>query len=120
MGSIDEEFALPTYIPLEDDYDERSPEFTIYDGTPQATIEESLDRKELVLRIKEALGTIDEREAAIIAMRFGLDDGNQKTYYKIGKELGIGIGEIRQIKAKAMSKLRHPSRSMALSSFLDD
>ena len=65
------------------------------------------------------LGTLSEREAGVLSMRFGLTDGQPKTLDEIGKVYGVTRERIRQIESKAMSKLRHPSRSNVLRDYLD-
>ena len=65
------------------------------------------------------LATLSEREAGIVSMRFGLTDGQPKTLDEIGKVYGVTRERIRQIESKAMSKLRHPSRSGVLRDYLD-
>ncbi len=63
--------------------------------------------------------TLSEREAGVVAMRFGLTDGQPKTLDEIGKVYGVTRERIRQIESKTMSKLRHPSRSQVLRDYLD-
>jgi RNA polymerase primary sigma factor len=65
------------------------------------------------------LDMLSEREAGIVSMRFGLTDGQPKTLDQIGKIYGVSRERIRQIEAKTMSKLRHPSRSHKLRDYLD-
>jgi RNA polymerase primary sigma factor len=65
------------------------------------------------------LDTLSEREAGVVSMRFGLTDGQPKTLDEIGKVYGVTRERIRQIEAKTMSKLRHPSRSQVLRDYLD-
>ena len=65
------------------------------------------------------LGTLTPREAKVLRMRFGLDDGRQRTLEEVGSEFGVTRERIRQIEAKALRKLRHPSRSKKLKDFLD-
>ena len=65
------------------------------------------------------MNTLVEREAGIIALRYGLIDGIPKTLDEIGKVYGVTRERIRQIEAKAMGKLRHPSRSEVLRDFLE-
>jgi RNA polymerase primary sigma factor len=70
-------------------------------------------------QLHSVLGTLSEREAGVVSMRFGLTDGQPKTLDEIGKVYGVTRERIRQIEAKAMSKLRHPSRSKVLRGYLD-
>ncbi len=65
------------------------------------------------------LGTLTPRDAKVLRMRFGLDDGRQRTLEEVGSEFGVTRERIRQIEAKALRKLRHPSRSKKLKDFLD-
>ncbi|GAA4847419.1 hypothetical protein GCM10023221_27740 [Luteimicrobium xylanilyticum] len=65
------------------------------------------------------LDTLSEREAGVVSMRFGLQDGQPKTLDEIGKVYGVTRERIRQIESKTMSKLRHPSRSQVLRDYLD-
>ena len=70
-------------------------------------------------QLRSVLGTLSEREAGVVAMRFGLADGQPKTLDEIGKVYGVTRERIRQIESKAMAKLRHPSRSNLLRGYLD-
>ncbi|HVA60492.1 MAG TPA: RNA polymerase sigma factor [Mycobacteriales bacterium] len=70
-------------------------------------------------QLQEVLGTLPAREAAVVALRFGLTDGQPRTLDEIGKEFGLTRERIRQIEAKTLSKLRHPSRSQKLRDYLD-
>ena len=67
----------------------------------------------------EVLDTLTPREAKVLRLRFGLDDGNPRTLEEVGKEFHVTRERIRQIEAKALRKLRHPSRSKKLKDFLD-
>ena len=70
-------------------------------------------------QLYDVLKTLDEREAAVVRMRFGLVDGKPKTLDEIGHEFGLTRERIRQIETKTLSKLRHPSRSQRLRDYLD-
>ena len=70
-------------------------------------------------QLHSVLDTLSEREAGVVAMRFGLTDGQPKTLDEIGKVYGVTRERIRQIESKTMSKLRHPSRSQSLRDYLD-
>nr|WP_146341708.1 RNA polymerase sigma factor [Nesterenkonia sp. NBAIMH1] len=70
-------------------------------------------------QLHSVLDTLAEREAGVVAMRFGLTDGQPKTLDEIGKVYGVTRERIRQIESKTMSKLRHPSRSQVLRDYLD-
>ena len=67
----------------------------------------------------EVLGTLTEREQKVLRLRFGLDDGRARTLEEVGKEFNVTRERIRQIEAKALRKLRHPSRSRQLKDYLD-
>jgi RNA polymerase primary sigma factor len=70
-------------------------------------------------QLGEVLKTLTPREAKVLRLRFGLDDGRQRTLEEVGKEFEVTRERIRQIEAKALRKLRHPSRSKKLKDFLD-
>jgi len=70
-------------------------------------------------QLGSVLGTLSEREAGVVSMRFGLTDGQPKTLDEIGKVYGVTRERIRQIESKTMMKLRHPSRSQLLRDYLD-
>ncbi|GAH61058.1 unnamed protein product [marine sediment metagenome] len=71
-------------------------------------------------QIEEALKSLTEREAKVLKMRFGLGDGNEHTLEEVGQQFKVTRERIRQIEAKALRKLKHPSRSRRLKSFTDD
>ena len=66
------------------------------------------------------LHTLTPREEKIVKMRYGLEDGSEHTLEDVGRSLAVTRERIRQIEAKALRKLRHPSRSLKLRAFLDD
>jgi RNA polymerase primary sigma factor len=68
-------------------------------------------------QVRSVLGSLTDRESRIIALRFGLDDGRQRTLEEVGREFGVTRERIRQIEAKALRKLRHPSRSKRLKDY---
>lgn len=70
-------------------------------------------------QLAEVLKTLTPREGKVLRLRFGLDDGRQRTLEEVGKEFDVTRERIRQIEAKALRKLRHPSRSKKLKDFLD-
>ncbi len=70
-------------------------------------------------QLGEVLGTLTEREQKVLRLRFGLDDGRARTLEEVGKEFNVTRERIRQIEAKALRKLRHPSRSRKLKDYLD-
>ena len=100
------EFRVRISIPFRENISDSSPEFEV---------EESL----LLEQLLAVLNTLTSREAGVIAMRFGLELEGSMTLDEIGKIYGVTRERIRQIEGKAMSKLRHPSRSDALRDFLE-
>lgn len=71
-------------------------------------------------QLVEVLGTLTEREQKVLRLRFGLDDGRARTLEEVGKEFKVTRERIRQIEAKALRKLRHPSRSRKLRDYLEE
>ncbi len=69
--------------------------------------------------VANALGTLTERERRVLQLRFGIDDGRSRTLEEVGRDFGVTRERIRQIEAKALRKLRHPSRSKRLRDFLE-
>ena len=70
-------------------------------------------------KLGEVLSTLTEREEKVLRLRFGLEDGRSRTLEEVGKEFDVTRERIRQIEAKALRKLRHPSRSKKVKDFLD-
>ena len=70
--------------------------------------------------IRDVLGTVSERERQVLELRFGLVDGYGRTLEELGRQFKVTRERIRQIEAKALRKLKHPSRSRKLRSFLDN
>ena len=70
-------------------------------------------------QLEEVLGTLTEREQKVLKLRFGLEDGRSRTLEEVGREFEVTRERIRQIEAKALRKLRHPSRSRKLKDYLD-
>ena len=107
--------SLETPIGEEDDshlgdfiQDEDSP-------APQDSVAYTLLREQL----EEVMSTLTPREAKVLKLRFGLEDGKARTLEEVGKEFNVTRERIRQIEAKALRKLRHPSRSRKLKDYLD-
>ena len=69
--------------------------------------------------LNEVLKTLSDREARVLRLRFGLDDGRTRTLEEVGREFKVTRERIRQIEAKALRKLRHPSRSKRLRDFIE-
>ena len=70
-------------------------------------------------QLVDVLGTLTEREQKVLKLRFGLDDGLARTLEEVGKEFDVTRESIRQIEAKALRKLRHPTRSKKLKDYLE-
>ena len=70
-------------------------------------------------QLEEVLMSLNEREQKVLKLRFGLEDGRARTLEEVGKEFEVTRERIRQIEAKALRKLRHPSRSKKLKDYLD-
>ena len=107
--------SLETPVGEEEDSDLGSflKDETIMSPEEQATV---VMLKEQLL---EVLGTLTPREQKVIMLRYGVEDGHPKTLEEVGKEFNVTRERIRQIEAKALKKLRHPSRSKKLKDFLD-
>ena len=81
--------------------------------------DEETNQVELHNAIEEILDTLSERESKVLRMRFGFDNGKPMTYEEVGQIFGVTRERIRQIEAKAIRKLRHPSRTTKLRSYND-
>jgi len=99
----DEDSSLGDFIP-----DESQP--TPVDQASRQLLKDHLD---------EVLDTLSEREAKVLELRFGLDGGQPRTLEEVGKVFGVTRERIRQIEAKALRKLKHPSRRRKLQDYLD-
>ena len=70
-------------------------------------------------QVDDVLETLSSRESEVLSLRFGLEDGRQRTLEEVGRTFGVTRERIRQIEAKALRKLRHPTRSKKLRDFLE-
>jgi len=104
--------------PIGDDEDSHLGDF-IEDANIDSPVDSSLDEG-LREATKEVLGSLTAREAKVLRMRFGIDMNTDHTLEEVGKQFDVTRERIRQIEAKALRKLRHPTRSDHLKSFLDD
>jgi RNA polymerase sigma factor (sigma-70 family) len=82
--------------------------------------EEVLNKKELKAELEKVLGTLTPREAKVLQLRFGLDGCEEHTLGEVGDMLNIGKERVRQIEAKALRNMRHPSRSTIFREYADD
>lgn len=103
--------------PIGEEEDSHLGDFIPDDGAPAPA-----DAASLMLlkeQLNEVLSTLTDREAKVLRLRFGLEDGRSRTLEEVGKEFDVTRERIRQIEAKALRKLRHPSRSKKVKDFLD-
>jgi RNA polymerase primary sigma factor len=103
--------------PIGDDEDSHLGDF-IEDATIVSPIESSTNIG-LMETVRDVLAGLTPREAKVLRMRFGIDMNTDHTLEEVGKQFDVTRERIRQIEAKALRKLRHPSRSEQLRSFLD-
>lgn len=104
--------------PVGDDEDSHLGDFIV--DTSLVSPIEAATQEGLAESIREILASLTPREARVLRMRFGIDLNTDHTLEEVGKQFDVTRERIRQIEAKALRKLRHPSRSEALRSFLDD
>jgi RNA polymerase primary sigma factor len=104
--------------PVGDEDDSKLGDF-IHDSSAP-TLFDSASRELLKEQVHQVLGTLSDRERKVLELRFGLDDGRSRTLEEVGKEFQVTRERIRQIEAKALRKLRHPSRGNKLKDYLDD
>ena len=83
------------------------------------SVEDEVAAKVLGETLNEILGTLTERQRKVLELRFGINDGKERTLEEVGQVFGVTRERIRQIEAKALRKLRHPSRSRKIKDFLD-
>jgi RNA polymerase primary sigma factor len=103
--------------PIGDEEDSRLGDF-IHD-TSAPTLFDAASRELLKEQVNQVLSTLTEREKKVLELRFGLDDGRSRTLEEVGKEFKVTRERIRQIEAKALRKLRHPSRGNKLKDYLN-
>ncbi len=103
--------------PIGEEEDSHLGDFIPDDDAPAPAEAASLNL--LKEQIAEVLGTLTDREEKVLRLRFGLEDGRPRTLEEVGKEFNVTRERIRQIEAKALRKLRHPSRSKKVKDFLD-
>jgi RNA polymerase primary sigma factor len=104
--------------PIGDDEDSHLGDF-IEDANVDSPVDSSIDEG-LREATKDVLGSLTAREAKVLRMRFGIDMNTDHTLEEVGKQFDVTRERIRQIEAKALRKLRHPTRSDHLRSFLDE
>ena len=115
MRVAQEPVSLET--PIGEEEDSHLGDFIPDDEAPAPA--DAASRMLLREQLRDVLGTLTQREARVLSLRFGLEDGRPRTLEEVGKEFDVTRERIRQIEAKALRKLRHPSRSKKLKDFLD-
>ena len=108
---------IPLETPIGEEEDSHLSDFIVDNNMPVPS--EQATYVALQEQIKEALSTLTEREAKVLQMRYGLEDGQPKTLEEVGKAFQVTRERIRQIEAKALRKLKHPARSKLLKDYLD-
>ncbi len=103
--------------PIGEEEDSHLGDFIPDDDAPAPA--EAASRSVLKEQLNDILSTLTDREAKVLRLRFGLDDGKQRTLEEVGLQFDVTRERIRQIEAKALRKLRHPSRSKKVKDFLD-
>lgn len=106
--------------PIKEDEDSSLVEFIPSDAHFGDVVIHEVEQNNLREKIDEVLTDLSDQEQQVLRMRFGLDDDTPKTLEEIGKVFGVTRERIRQIEAKALRKLRHPSRSRKLKDYLND
>ena len=115
MRVAQEPVSLET--PIGEEEDSHLGDFIPDDGAPAPA--DAASHTMLREQLSDVLSTLTPREAKVLKLRFGLEDGRSRTLEEVGKEFNVTRERIRQIEAKALRKLRHPSRSRKLKDYLD-
>ena len=118
LKTVESEIKALMETPIGDDEDSHLGDF-IEDVTIASPVDAATDEG-LTEATREVLGGLTAREAKVLRMRFGIDMNTDHTLEEVGKQFDVTRERIRQIEAKALRKLRHPSRSDHLRSFLDE
>ena len=105
--------------PIGEEEDSHLGDFIQDEDSPAPAPAEAAAYSLLKEQIEDVLGSLNEREQKVLKLRFGLEDGRARTLEEVGKEFDVTRERIRQIEAKALRKLRHPSRSKKLRDYLD-
>lgn len=113
------QFVRTTSLDLPIGEDEDTPLGELVQQEDEVSVEDMVASKMLREHLEEVLSTLTTREQKVLRMRFGLDDGRARTLEEVGREFNVTRERIRQIEAKALRKLRHPSRSRKLKDYLD-
>jgi RNA polymerase primary sigma factor len=100
--------------------DEDSPLSSFIAAGAQAEPEKATEAALMKEQVRLLLNTLDEREKRVLELRYGIDGDRARTLEEVGKEFGVTRERIRQIEAKALRKLRHPTRSRIVSDYLHD
>ena len=103
--------------PVGEEKDSRLKDFVPDEAVSAPT--EDTSKELLKQQLLEVLGTLSPREQKVIELRFGLRDGKPRTLETVGREFGVTRERIRQIEAKAIRKLRHPTRAKLLKDYLE-
>ena len=112
------QFIRTTSLDLPIGEDEETPLGELIQQEDEISVEDRVASKLLREHLEKILDTLNEKEQKVLRMRFGLDDGKARTLEEVGKSFNVTRERIRQIEAKALRRLRHPSRSRILRDYL--